>query len=42
MLDPVKGTYEERWVVGEDVGTDDYEKYKDENGSIYVMRHYKE
>ncbi len=42
MLDPSKGVCEERWVVGEDIGKDEYEKMKDKNGSIYVMRHYEE
>ena len=40
MLDP--GGYRvQRWAVGVDIEQDEYDRFKDKNGSIYAMTHYK-
>ncbi len=36
ISDPVKGHYEENWVIGEQISKEDYDNFRDGNGEIYV------
>jgi diphthamide synthase (EF-2-diphthine--ammonia ligase) len=39
IIDP-DGYRVEKWIVGKDIEQENYDKYKDKNGFIYVMIHY--
>lgn len=41
ILDPIKGFYQEDWIIGKDIDVDMFEKYKDDiTGELYVINVY--
>jgi hypothetical protein len=42
VLDPMSPLRVETWIIGEDVDEDTYNKFKDENGDLYLSIHYRD
>jgi len=40
IIDPMTPPREERWVVGEEIAEETYNRFKNKDGDIFVMIHY--